>query len=107
MKTNSYDQETTAQVYDVSSGRLQPVSGFTGTSKIGQRSLQGAVLSDVDGDGKGDLVFVVKAYKEAKFTGVQVMKSTGAVLDPALVWAETPACKDDDCRIEFIGSRRY
>lgn len=107
VKTNSYDQELTAQVYDVSSGRLQPVSGFTGTSKIGQRSLQGAILSDVDGDGKGDLVFVVKAYKEAKFTGVQVMKSTGAVLDPALVWAETPACKDDDCRIEFIGSRRY
>lgn len=107
IQANSYKEELTAQVYDVSSGRLEPVSGFTGTTKIGQRNLQGAVLSDVDGDGKGDVVFVVKAYKEAKFTGVQVMKSTGAVFDAALVWAETPACKDDDCRIEFIGARRY
>lgn len=107
VKTNSYKEELTVQVFDVSSGRLEEVSGFTGTSKIGQRSLQGATLSDVDGDGKADLVFVVKAYKEAKFTGVQVMKSTGAVLDSALVWAETPTCKDDDCRIEFIGTRRY
>lgn len=107
IKASSYKEELTAQVYDVSSGRLEPVAGFTGTTKIGQRNLQGATLSDVDGDGKADLVFVVKAYKEAKFTGVQVMKSTGAVLDPALVWAETPACKDDDCRIEFIGTRRY
>ncbi len=107
VQANSYKEELTAQVYDVSSGRLEPVSGFTGTTKIGQRSIQGATLSDVDGDGKADLVFVVKAYKEAKFTGVQVMKSTGAVLDAALVWAETPTCKDDDCRIEFIGTRRY
>lgn len=107
VKTNSSNEELTVSVFDVSSGRLQEVTGFTGTTKIGQRSLQGATLSDVEGDGKADLVFVVKAYKEAKFTGVQVMKSTGAVFEAALVWAETPACKDDGCRIEFIGVRRY
>lgn len=106
VQTNSYKEELTVQVLDVSSGSFKTVAGFTGTSTIGQRSLQGATLSDVDGDGRSDLVFVVKAYAEKKFTGVQVMRSTGAVFEPALVWAETPTCTDDNCRIEFLGSRR-
>ncbi|MBM9459487.1 DUF2510 domain-containing protein [Nocardioides sp. zg-536] len=107
VETNSYREQITVTVYDVSAGTLKPVTGFTGTSKIGQRSLQGATLSDVDGDGKADVVFVVKAYKEAKFTGLQVMRSTGAVFDPALVWADLEPCKDDSCRVRFVGSRRY
>lgn len=107
LQANSYQEELSVQVFDASSGRLEEVGGFTGTTKIGKRNLQGATLSDVDGDGRADLVFVVKAYNEKKFTGVQVMKSTGAVFDPALVWAETPECKEDSCRIEFIGVRRY
>ncbi|HWJ08165.1 MAG TPA: DUF2510 domain-containing protein [Nocardioides sp.] len=105
--TNSVDETIEVKVYDVSTGALREVKGFTGTSKIGARNLQGAALSDVDGDGRADVVFVVKAYGEAKFTGVQVMTSTGAVFDPALVWTETPTCQDDDCRIEFIGTSRY
>ena len=86
------------------STRPRAVAGFTSTSTIGQRSLQGATLSDVDGDGRGDVVFVVKALKESKFTGVQVMRSTGSVFESATVWAETPACDSSDCRIEFPGS---
>lgn len=105
--TNSVDETIEVKVYDVSSGSLREVNGFTGTSKIGARSLQGAALSDVDGDGKADVVFVVKGTSEAKFSGVQVMTSTGAVFESALVWAETPTCQDDSCRIEFIGTSRY
>lgn len=107
VETNSVDETVEVQAYDVSSGSLREVNGFTGTSKIGSRSLQGAALSDVDGDGRADVVFVVKAFTEAKFSGVQVMTSTGAVFEPALVWAETPTCQDDDCRIEFLGGSRY
>lgn len=107
IETNSYKEELTVSVYDVSSGQLKAVAGFTGKSRIGQRSLQGATLSDVDGDGDADVVFAVKAYKEAKFTGIQVMTSTGAVFEEALVWADTPPCEKDSCRIEFLSSRRY
>ncbi|NYI46014.1 hypothetical protein BJ993_003094 [Nocardioides aromaticivorans] len=105
--TNSVDGTIEVKAYDVSSGTIQEVKGFTGTSKIGSRNLQGATLSDVDGDGKADVVFVVKGFTESKFSGVQVMTSTGAVFESALVWAETPTCQDDDCRIEFIGTSRY
>lgn len=105
--TNSVEEELTVTVYDVSSGQLRPVTGFTGKSKVGSRSLQGAIISDVDGDGKGDVVFVVKDYDDTKFSGVQVMKSTGAIFESGLVWAETPTCPDKNCRIEFVGSRRY
>lgn len=107
INTNSVDETIEVKVYDVSSGSIKEVNGFTGTSKIGARSLEGAALSDVNGDGKADVVFVVKGLSEAKFTGVQVMTSTGAVFESALVWAETPTCADDDCRIEFIGISRY
>lgn len=105
--TNSLDETLQVKAYDVSSGSLQEIKGFTGSSKIGARNLQGATLSDVNGDGKGDVVFVVKAFSETKFTGVQVMTSTGAVFESALVWTDTPTCTDDDCRIEFIGTSRY
>lgn len=107
VQSNSYEEELSVKVFDVSSGRMQEVAGFTGKSKVGKRNLQGATLSDVDGDGRADVVFVVKAYNEKKFTGVQVMRSTGSVFEPALVWAETPECKEDSCRVEFIGTRRY
>ena len=107
VETNSVDETLTVQAYDVSSGSLREVSGFTGSSTIGSRNLQGAALSDVNGDGTADLVFVVKGFNESKFSGVQVMTSTGAVFESALVWAETPTCQDDDCRIEFPGSSRY
>lgn len=101
VQASSYDEEVELTVYDLADGRPRAVAGFTGTSTIGQRTLQGATLSDVDGDGDGDVVFVVKATQEAKFTGVQVMKSTGTVFEKATVWAETPACETSDCRIEF------
>uniref|UniRef100_UPI003F4BC4F8 FG-GAP-like repeat-containing protein n=1 Tax=Nocardioides sp. SYSU DS0651 TaxID=3415955 RepID=UPI003F4BC4F8 len=98
---NSYEEEIAIAVYDVSGGQLKEIPGFSGTSKVGRRNLQGATLSDVDGDGDGDVVFVVKSYEEAKFTGVQVMTSTGTSFEPAVVWAETPTCQDEKCRIEF------
>ncbi|GAA4089921.1 FG-GAP-like repeat-containing protein [Nocardioides kongjuensis] len=104
VQASSYDEEVELTVYDLADGRPRAVAGFTGTSTIGQRSLQGATLSDVDGDGRGDVVFVVKALKESKFTGVQVMRSTGSVFESATVWAETPPCDSSDCRIEFPGS---
>lgn len=107
IEASSYDEEATVTVYDFSSGQLKEVSGFTGTTKIGRRNLQGATLSDVDGDGKGDVVFVVKSYEESKFTGVQVMKSTGTIFESATVWAETPTCPDEKCRIEFASTGRY
>lgn len=107
VETNSVDETVVVQAYDVSSGSLREVNGFTGSSTIGSRNLQGAALSDVNGDGTADLVFVVKGFNESKFSGVQVMTSTGAVFESALVWAETPTCQDDDCRIEFPGSSRY
>lgn len=107
VETNSIDETLEVKAYDVSSGSMQEIQGFTGSSKIGARNLQGAALSDVNGDGKADVVFVVKAFTEAKFTGVQVMTSTGAVFESALVWTDTPVCTDDDCRIEFIGTSRY
>lgn len=107
VETNSVDETLDVTAYDVSSGSLQEVKGFTGSTKIGGRNLQGATLSDVNGDGRADVVFVVKAFAEAKFTGVQVMTSTGAVFESALVWTDTPTCSDDDCRIEFIGTSRY
>jgi hypothetical protein len=50
---------------------------------------------------------VVKSYEESKFTGVQVMKSTGTVFESATVWAETPSCQDDKCRIEFPKAGPY
>lgn len=106
VKANTYEQEIVVTVYDVSGGQFKVVSGFTGKSKIGERALQGAKLSDVDGDGKADVVFVVKGYDDTKFSGVQVMKSTGAIFESALVWAETPQCKDDSCRIEFLPNLR-
>ncbi len=99
------DQTITVQAYDLSSGKLQPIQGFAGTSTIGQRNLEGATLSDVDGDGRGDIVFVVKSSLERKFTGVQVMRSTGTGFESAMVWAETPVCADTDCEITFPGSR--
>ncbi|GAA3532322.1 FG-GAP-like repeat-containing protein [Nocardioides daeguensis] len=104
VQVSAYTEEIEVRVYDLADGRPRAVAGFTGTSTVGQRSLQGAALSDVDGDGDGDVVFVVKALRESKFTGVQVMTSTGAVFERATVWAETPACDDADCRIEFPGS---
>lgn len=104
VQASAYTEELEIRVYDLADGRPRAVAGFTGTSTVGQRSLQGAALSDVDGDGDGDVVFVVKALRESKFTGVQVMTSTGAVFERAKVWAETPACDDADCRIEFPGS---
>lgn len=107
VRTNSSTGIIDVNAYDVSRGRLEEVAGFTGSSKIGSRTLQGAVLSDVTGDGKADLVFVVKAFGESKFTGVQVMTSTGSGFESALVWTDTPVCEDDDCRIEFIGVPRY
>lgn len=107
VKANSYDEQLVVTVYDVSSGQPKEVTAFTGTSNIGRRVLQGATLSDVDGDGKADLVYVVKNYDEEKFTGVQVMKSTGSVFESATVWAETPPCEDDTCRISFPASKRY
>lgn len=107
VSVNSVKEQLVATVYDVSSGRPEPVTSFTGTTTVGNRALQGATLSDVDGDGKADVVFVVKAYKEKAFTGVQVMLSTGSVFDSALVWAETPPCPDDSCRIVFPDTRRY
>lgn len=107
VSANSVKEKVEVTVYDLSSGRPQPVTSFTGSSTIGNRALQGATLSDVDGDGKGDIVFVVKAYKEKAFTGVQVMRSTGSAFDTALVWAETPECADDGCRVVFPDTRRY
>ncbi|GAA1527686.1 FG-GAP-like repeat-containing protein [Nocardioides humi] len=104
VQARSYDEKVEVKVYDLAEGRPKEVAGFTGTSTIGQRSLQGAILSDVDGDGRGDIVFVVKAYKESKFTGVQVMRSNGSGFERATVWAETPPCDSDDCRIRFQGS---
>ncbi|MDQ6523654.1 DUF2510 domain-containing protein [Nocardioides sp. LHD-245] len=104
VEASSYDEAVAIKVYDLASGQPREVAGFTGSSTIGKRSLQGATLSDVDGDGRGDVVFVVKAPQESKFTGVQVMRSTGTSFEPATVWAETPPCDDADCRIEFLGS---
>lgn len=107
VSANTAKEQLVVTVYDLASGRPQPVTSFTGTSTIGNRALQGATLSDVDGDGKADVVFVVKAYKEKAFTGVQVMLSTGSAFDSALVWAETPPCADDSCRVVFPDTRRY
>lgn len=104
VQASSYEEEVVVKVYDLADGRPREVAGFTGSSTIGQRTLQGATLSDVDGDGDGDVVFVVKASGESKFTGVQVMTSDGAVFQRATVWAETPVCENSDCRIEFSGS---
>ncbi|WP_436700221.1 FG-GAP-like repeat-containing protein [Nocardioides sp. BYT-33-1] len=104
VEASSYDEALEVKVYDLATGRPREVVGFTGSSTIGKRSLQGATLSDVDGDGDGDVVFVVKALQESKFTGVQVMRSTGTAFEPATVWAETPPCDSADCRIEFPGS---
>lgn len=101
VQASSYHEELQVTVYDLADGRPRAVDGFTGVSTIGQRALQGATLSDVDGDGRGDIVFVVKASQESKFTGVQVMRSTGSGFERATVWAETPACDSSDCRIEF------
>ncbi|WP_408898340.1 FG-GAP-like repeat-containing protein [Nocardioides sp. R1-1] len=101
VSASSYDEQVEVKVYDLADGQPREQAGFTGTSTIGQRSLEGAALSDVDGDGRADVVFVVKARGEAKFTGVQVMLSTGAMFDRATVWAETPPCPDESCRIEF------
>ncbi|MCR1786520.1 VCBS repeat-containing protein [Nocardioides carbamazepini] len=104
VQASGYDETVEVKVFDLASGRPQEVAGFAGSSTIGQRSLQGATLSDVDGDGRADVVFVVKAYQESKFTGVQVMRSTGSTFERATVWAETPPCDSTDCRIEFPGS---
>jgi len=101
VQASTYDEELEVTVYDLAEGRPREVAGFTGTSTIGRRSLEGAVLSDVDGDGRADVVFVVKARQEAKFTGVQVMRSTGTAFERATVWADTPPCEDDGCRITF------
>ncbi|TNM46085.1 DUF2510 domain-containing protein [Nocardioides albidus] len=103
VQVSSYDEEVEIRVYDLADGRPREVAGFTGTSTVGQRSLEGATLSDVDGDGRGDVVFVVKAAKESKFTGVQVMRSDGKVFSRATVWAETPPCDGPECSIEFPG----
>ncbi|WP_367922053.1 FG-GAP-like repeat-containing protein, partial [Nocardioides ginsengisoli] len=98
---DTYRETLKVTVYDVSTGSLEAVTGFTGQSRVGKRALQGATLSDVDGDGKADVVFVVKGYDESAFGGVQVMRSTGSVYEPATQWAATPACPEDTCRIVF------
>jgi hypothetical protein len=101
VEADTYRETLKVTVYDVSGGSLDAVTGFTGQSRVGKRALQGATLSDVDGDGKADVVFVVKGYDERAFGGVQVMRSTGSVYEPATQWAATPACPDDTCRIVF------
>ena len=107
VSANTVKERLEVTVYDLSSGRPRADTSFTGASPIGNRSLQGATLSDVDGDGKADVVFVVKASKEKAFTGVQVMRSTGSAFDAALVWAKTPPCASDSCRVVFTDTRRY
>ena len=104
---SSYEEQIEVTVYDVSDGTMSPVAGFTGTSDIGDRRVLNATLSDVDGDGTADVVFAAKAYDEQEITGIQVMKSTGAVFDEATVWAETPGCLERSCRIQFEGQPRY
>ncbi|MDN5744428.1 MAG: VCBS repeat-containing protein, partial [Nocardioidaceae bacterium] len=102
--SDSYNKSVTITVFDVSGGQMTTVTGFAGSSKIGKRTVQSAQLSDVDGDGKADIVFAAKDYEEKAFTGLQVMRSTGAVFESASVWAEIPVCPDDSCRLEFEGA---
>ena len=104
VESNSYNEEVAITVFDVSGGAMSEVTGFTGGSNIGDRNVQSAQLSDVDGDGKADVVFAAKNYDDKAFSGVQVMKSTGAVFESATVWADIPACPDDNCRIQFQGT---
>ncbi|GAB2975006.1 FG-GAP-like repeat-containing protein [Nocardioides montaniterrae] len=100
LEGDSYYKTLTVTAYDVSTGAAKPESGMTVVDKsIGDRDVQGASLSDVDGDGDADVVYLAKGLRQAKFFGFRVIISDGNRLNPSTGWGDVAPCTGDACRL--------
>lgn len=101
LEASSYEKTLTVTAYDVSTGAPKPETGLTLVDKaIGARDLEGASMSDVDGDGDGDLIYLAKNYHQSKFFGFRVIISDGNRLHTSTGWGDVPACTGDYCDLK-------
>lgn len=93
------------QVLDATGSSIRAVDAAVASAPVGRRRLASGVLSDVDGDGKSDFVFILRASGDPTLPGVQVMKANGTGFESPLVWAEIAPCKQEYCQVSFLGGQ--
>jgi hypothetical protein len=100
LEDDSYEKTLTVTAYDVATGAPKPETGMTLVDKaIAGRDLEGVSMSDVDGDGDGDLVYLAKNYHQSKFFGFRVIITDGNRLHPSTGWGDVPPCTGDYCAL--------
>lgn len=103
LASNSYERRLTVTAYNVSTGALVPEKGLTLTDgSIGDRDLSGAALSDVNGDGRDDIVYLAKTYEQTRFFGFRVILSQDGRFMPSAGWGDVPPCSGDYCRLQSL-----
>jgi len=86
--------------YNLSTGSPVAEPGMTlDETALGNRDDVHAVLSDVDGDGKADIVYLARNFGQTRFFGFRVIKSTGKRFEKSTAWGDVPPCKTDFCEL--------
>ncbi|TYL51350.1 hypothetical protein FXB39_08960 [Nocardioides sp. BGMRC 2183] len=71
--------------------------GAASTVEVGESTLSAAALSDVDGDGDDDLIYVYKPYDGRRFSDMTVSLSDDGAFGDGTAWGSLPRCPDDYC----------
>ncbi|WP_141014419.1 FG-GAP repeat domain-containing protein [Nocardioides sambongensis] len=78
-------------------GRFVDDAASSSTVQIGEATLSAAALSDVDGDGDDDLIYVYKPFEGKRFSDMTVSLSDEGTFGEGAAWGSLPRCPDDYC----------
>lgn len=99
-KLTGLTDEVLVELFEYDGGVVRQVPAWDSRMPLGKGYLSNVTVSDVDGNGADDLVYIDKESDKNRFSGYRVA-TAGATGFTGDVWAQTPTCEYEYCYLYF------